>query len=371
MDKESSVISWIKNRILSIIYRLKKRNTEPGVTEEKEQPVNSEPISRSENETETHSPDKKQLIDLKKDLGEGIDAILNKLFEGISGLLEDEYKERLIGLERRIEELKKKGEEELVSHLKAYKGELDEVRNLAKTAKLSSEENIEKIAKITIVESEIEELKRKVREIGLTDVPTDKLKGTTTVPNHIKQALNVEDIENITKIRSIIEKMKQNGKNIPKKEDLETLEKISFSKRMAALISAEAIETFKAPLLDRDMTLKEILERVVSEASRPKELLEEIRKELKPFKIESSYRMGIALLKKKAYEEAKNCFEEIINLDSNLKGAWLNKGVALGGLCEIKEEIKCYGVILNTIDEIYKKARHNKKIAERKMGRTK
>jgi hypothetical protein len=51
MDKKLSVISRIKKGLFSIIYKLQNRNTEPGVTEEKEQPVDSEPISRSENKT--------------------------------------------------------------------------------------------------------------------------------------------------------------------------------------------------------------------------------------------------------------------------------------------------------------------------------
>ena len=73
MNKKLALISRIKNGIMSIISRPKEKNTEPGVTEEKKQPVDSEPISRSENKTETHSPENKELlIDLKKELGESI-----------------------------------------------------------------------------------------------------------------------------------------------------------------------------------------------------------------------------------------------------------------------------------------------------------
>jgi tetratricopeptide (TPR) repeat protein len=402
MNKKSAVISWIKNGIMSIISRLKEKNTEPGVTKEKEQPVDSEPISRSENKTETHSPDKKELIELKTELGESIATILNKLFDGISGLLEKEYKDRLKGLERSIEELKKKEKEKVVSDLKTYKEELEDVRNLAETAKLISEGNIEKIKKIAAEELEIEELKGKIeklREISLTDIPADKSKGTTTVSDYIKQApegaigtisgleeseiekleekiekmiemkLSDISIEKIMKIGSIIEKMKQDGKDIPKDDDLE---KIFFSKRLATLISAEDREPLEPPLPD-SMTAKEVFERIVEEASKPEKLLKEIRKELKllkRFEIESSYQKGISLLKKEAYEDAKECFEEIITMNSNLKGAWLNRGVASGELGNIKEEIACYNIALRK-DKNYKKALHNKKIAERKMKRTK
>jgi tetratricopeptide (TPR) repeat protein len=332
------------------------------------------------------------------ELRESIDTILNKLFDGISGLLEAEYKDRLIGLERSIEDFKKEKEEKVASALKAYKKELDEVRNLAETAKLSSGGNIEKIAKITIQESEIEELKGKVREIRLTDIPTDKSKGTTTVTNYTKQAserdigtisgleeseilelkekigkieeMKLSDIpiEKITKIESIIEKMKQEDKNIPKEEDLEDLEKLFFSERLAALIPAEDSEPLK-PLLPDSMPLKTVIENIVYDVSKLEKRLNNIR-ESKMFIVESSYRRGISLLKKKAYGDAKKCFEEIITMNPNLKGAWLNRGVASGGLGDIKEEIACYTIALRK-DKNYEKALHNKKIAERKIRRTK
>jgi tetratricopeptide (TPR) repeat protein len=402
MNKKSAIISRIKNGIGSIISRLKKRNIEPGVTKEKEQTVDSEPISRSENKTETLAPDKKELNDLKKELGESIATILNKLFDGISGLLEKEYKDRLIGLEKSIEELKKKEKEKVVLDLKTYKEELEDVRNLAETAKSISEGNIEKIAKITMEESEIEVLKGKVSEIRLTDILADKSKGTTTVSDYTKQAsegdigtisgleeseiLELKDkiekieeieeiklsdipIEKIAKIRSIIEKMKQEGKNIPKEEDLEDIEKLFFSERLAALIPAEDREPLKQPLPD-SMPLKKVIEDIVYNVTGFEKRLEGIRKELKQFIIESSYRKGISLLKKEAYEDAKECFDEIITMNPNIKGAWLNRGVASGGLGDIKEEIACYDIALRK-DKKYEKALHNKKIAGRKIKRTK
>ena len=387
MDKESSVISWIKNRILSIIYRLKKRNTELGVTEEKEQPVDSEPISRSENKTETLSPDKKQLIELKKDLRESIDTILNKLFEGISGLLEKEYKDRLIGLERSIEELMKKKEEQVVSDLKAYKEELEEVRTLAETAKSSSEGNIEKIEKMieiklsdisddklkgilkdldyikqapegnigmirSLEESEIEELKdkiEKIEEMKLNDISNDELKGITTILDYLKQVpeKDIKTIDESKKLKEEMRKIKEEGlTGIPiPPEELERFRLIM------SLYSSVPKGDNKVSALDGDNLLLEVLD--------------SLEKRMDKMNIRLFYNEGVMLLKKGAFRNAYVYFNEITDMNTDLKGAWLNRGFALGKLGDIDEEIKSYKKALS-IDEKYEKALHNMKIAERK-----
>jgi tetratricopeptide (TPR) repeat protein len=405
MDKESSLISRIKNRILLIISKLQNRNTEPDITEEKEQPVDREPISRSENKTETHSPEnKKQLIVLKKELRESIDAILNKLFDGISGLLEEEYKDRLIGLERRIEELKKKGEEELVSHLNAYKGELDEVRNLAKTAKLSSEENIEKIAKISMEESEIEELKGKIEKIGetkLPDVLRDESKGTTIVSNYTKQApegvlktiRNLEESEilefenKLEKIRDMklsdISDDKLNGittvldyiKQVPEK-DIKTIDESKKLKEEMRKIKEEGLTGIPIPPeeLERFRLIMSLYSSVPKGDNKVSALdgdnllldvLDSLEKRMDKMNIRLFYNEGVMLLKKGAFRKAYVYFNEITDMNTDLKGAWLNRGFALGKLGDIDEEIKSYKKALS-IDEKYEKAGHNMKIAERK-----
>jgi tetratricopeptide (TPR) repeat protein len=83
-------------------------------------------------------------------------------------------------------------------------------------------------------------------------------------------------------------------------------------------------------------------------------------------KIESLYRKGCDLLNKKAYEGAKNCFDELTRKNPDLKGAWLNLGVALGKLGKIEDEIVCYEMALG-IDETYGKALRNRDIAQKKI----
>jgi tetratricopeptide (TPR) repeat protein len=405
MDKESSVILRIKNKIFSIIYRHKEKNSEPGVTEEKEQPVDSEPSSRSENKTETLSPDKKELIELKTELGGSIDTILNKLFDGISGLLEKEYKDRLEGLEKSIKELKKKGEEELVSHLKAYKGELDEVRNLAKTAKLISEENIGKNAKITIEESEIEESKGKIEKIGetkLPDVLRDESKGTTIVSNYTKQApegvlktiRNLEESE-ILEFKNKLEKirdMKLSDISDDKLNGITTV--LDYIKQAPEIrkMGKSGVEKWEekigtigemglADIPDDKLKRAWLVTSIASllperdkEVPKPKDeslllidVLARLQKRMDEIDAQLLYGEGVKLLKVGAFRSAYECFEEITNLNEDLKGAWLNRGVALGELGEFDEEIKCYNKAKAlSKDKNYGKATHNIKIAEGK-----
>ena len=369
MDKESSVISRIKNGIMSIISRLKEKNTEPDITDEKEQPVDSESISRSETENKAETclnENKELLIDFKKELGESIDSILNKLVYGIRGLLEDEYKDRLEGLERSIEELKKEKEEKIVSDLKAYKEELKDVRNLAETAKSSSEENVEKIAKITIEESEIEELKRKIEKIGekkLPDVLRDESKGTTTVSDYIKQApeevlkpmRNLEESE-ILELKNKLEKIRDMKLSDISDDKLNGITAVLDYKKKASDEDIKAIGEMGSydiseEKLKRLRIIMGIYGRLPGGSNKESKLdkstllsdfLERLQDRVNNMNIRLLHNEGVMLLRKGAFRKADVCFTAITNLDPNLKGAWLNKGFALGKLGNIDEEIRCY-----------------------------
>jgi tetratricopeptide (TPR) repeat protein len=82
--------------------------------------------------------------------------------------------------------------------------------------------------------------------------------------------------------------------------------------------------------------------------------------------IQLLYNEGIKLLKRGDFKSACECFDEIIGMDSSLKGAWLNRGFALGKLDKIDEEIKSYEKA-KELDSKYKKALHNMDIAKRKQ----
>ena len=104
------------------------------------------------------------------------------------------------------------------------------------------------------------------------------------------------------------------------------------------------------------------------------EKIKKIEEELKikrlygrELKIDSLYVKGIDLLKKGAFKSAYRYFDKITEQDLNLKGAWLNKGVALGNLGKFDEEIVCYKIALR-IDKNYEKALDNIKVAKKSLG---
>jgi tetratricopeptide (TPR) repeat protein len=170
------------------------------------------------------------------------------------------------------------------------------------------------------------------------------------------------------------------------------LEKLKFIIEIATLLSEEDTEIIKKPpLLNKNFPLDEFLGVVVAAAAESKESAAESKelateskesatesKELateskesfkKLTKIPLLYHEGVALLKEGGkWTEACKRFDEIVKINPNLKGAWLNKGVALGELNKIDDEIDCYKKAL-AIDRNYKKASRNMRIAEKEKRR--
>ena len=70
------------------------------------------------------------------------------------------------------------------------------------------------------------------------------------------------------------------------------------------------------------------------------------------------------LLKKRDFRGAFVRFDMITKVNPNLKGAWLNRGYALGKLGDVDKEIESYKKVLNK-PEKYERALHNEKIAKR------
>ncbi len=73
------------------------------------------------------------------------------------------------------------------------------------------------------------------------------------------------------------------------------------------------------------------------------------------------------LLKLKDYKAAIECFDGLLDIDSNRKEAWLMKGVAYHGLNNLEGEENCYDKALE-IDETYGKALLNKATLLKEKG---
>ncbi|NQE52071.1 hypothetical protein C5S29_00660, partial [ANME-1 cluster archaeon GoMg3.2] len=78
--------------------------------------------------------------------------------------------------------------------------------------------------------------------------------------------------------------------------------------------------------------------------------------------IKELYNKGVRQLERRKYEDAKESFDKITNINPRIKEAWLNKGIALGMSGQIDKEIECYDKAIG-IDETYQMARDNKEIA--------
>jgi hypothetical protein len=164
MDKESSVISWIKNRILLIFSRFKK-NAADGFGEDKEQLIDRKEKSSEKKEKVLTSISEvlrkwlefdEKMEEFDEMVEKSRNAILkdrkdisNKIIEGISGLedeydkrlkdlkrsIEEDYDKKLIDLKTSIEKLKEKKEEGAVFDFITSKGDSEKIRDIPETAK--------------------------------------------------------------------------------------------------------------------------------------------------------------------------------------------------------------------------------------------
>ncbi len=327
MDKESPVISWIKNRILLIFSRFKK-NAEAGIGEDKEQLIDHEEKSSEKKEEVPTSisevlrkwlefDEKMQNFDEMVEKGRNEilkdrKDISNKIIAGISGLedgydkrlkdlktsIEEDYDKRLIDLKTSIiEELKKKNEEGAVSDFIISKEDLEKIKDLTETVKSKKM---------------LENLRKMIGDMGLFNISDTELR---------KFGL-------IIGAASLLPE-RDNDKSEP---DKRTAQSTDHSHPVTSHSSIDNLE-----------------------------------KRIDEINIQLSYNKGVKLLKEGDFGHAYECFHDITESNPDYEGAWLNKGFALGKLGDVDEEIKSYDKALN-IHPKYEKALHNMKIAERKSG---
>jgi tetratricopeptide (TPR) repeat protein len=371
MDKLLRIISR-HLEIFFIITRLCKRKTDVGIGGENRQSSDPEVNPKSENDMETRlGENKAQLIDLKKELKESIGAFIDKLFDRISGFLEEEYKGDLAGLKdefielksrvKDLESAKEKGRSPVLDFIpyeeeSLFSIDLDvELENDLNSENISANlKNVFKTKKgITLSENAY-----------LAKEGDNRWKITDNERIYIikKEDKTLNIYTGKLNIIEVVNALKSNFEDITKDQ----LEKIKIITGMATLLSADEAEIIKKPpQLDKNLRLDEFLADVFCYASETKERFQDF------IKIPLLYNKGVALLNKGeewAYIEAKKCFEEVVTINPNLRGAWLNRGVALGELGEIVDEIVCYEKALY-LNRNYKKALRNMKIAKKEKKR--
>jgi tetratricopeptide (TPR) repeat protein len=266
---------------------------------------------------------------------------------------EDLEKIRILAeTEKTIEEKDAKAIFDFIS--KFSKEDLEKIANTMEKAGSMQKEGV--IIPVEGLElKKLEEKIKKMREMELIDISEDEFE-------KIKNAL-----EQVGRLRSL------NYNFVPTKEETEKLEQIRIILAVAVQLSKQEL---KEPFITEVPSNKLKFIANVSDSNEGHDktsTINNLEARIKTIEKEQLvtrlYREGIDFINRSAYKEAYECFDQITEINQNLKGAWLNKGVALdrlGGLDKIEKEIECYETAL-WIDEKYDKALRNKEIAGIKL----
>jgi tetratricopeptide (TPR) repeat protein len=168
---------------------------------------------------------------------------------------------------------------------------------------------------------------------------------------------------------------------LPKNEDMPST--VLEEKEMGDLIEkfvkeGDLIEKFVKEgviqdLLERTKEVEELKERIndleqqLTRIQLSEERKQHLLKIVDESIIKALHKKGVLQLKKGLYDDAHNCFHEIIERNPNIKEAWLNLGIALGKLGQVEKEIECYDKAIE-IDEKYALAKSNREDALKNVG---
>jgi tetratricopeptide (TPR) repeat protein len=192
-------------------------------------------------------------------------------------------------------------------------------------------EEVKNLATIPLEKSVIDELKGKIEkivELELSDIPDENML-----------------VEGVA-LKVVINKMKEMGLIDIPEEKLETV-------RLIMNIASLSLDKDYPvdDLDDEDILLIDFLVRLKNK------MKDKVDRDI--MKIPMLYNKGVELLKKGTFKSACECFDKITETNPYLKGAWFNRGFALGKLGDIEGELESYEEALK-IDKKYKKALREK-----------
>lgn len=327
-----------------------------------------------------------QLIKFEGRLKRARNDILNKLLVKISSLIPEGYSQQLIEIEKGIKKLK----DALPSE-----EEIEKSANLAKTARAIPKRDLRAISEIInkISKEDIEKI------TALAEATKGfKRENARAISKFIKK-FSKEELEKIEKIlikikssemKDKLAKLEDSGifkMSADKIEDLKAgievaellpvldeLELTTPDKQLPPLGLDEikkGINSCRAGIIHKlDNRTKGLEELTSHEPKITAKILLKIVDEYKirELQIRELHHKGVELLEKESYKEAHDCFASIIQINSRLKKAWLNKGIALGLGGSLEDEINCYIKALE-IDENYREAWYNRGIALKNLNR--
>ena len=338
-----------------------------------------------------------QLTKLKEWLKRVRDDILSKLVIKISSLIPEGYSQQLIEIEKGMKKLKDAlpSEEEIerIANLAKTTGTIPkkDLREISEFISKISNEDIEKIMTLAETTKDFkkrdtraiskfikkfskEELEKMVKmgEMGLIDISDDELDNVKVVLSRISNALegNLEPFSKMSK----------------KKIE----ESLNRADRLLKIDQKYGYTDDEIERLSEDFTiLKWFLKPGERDIHAPTEKLEKIREEekeaiyrkitlgdreeieeLTKLNIRLLFHTGCELLRRWEFKRAYENFDYITKRNVNLKGAWLNKGIALGNMAKYEKEIECYDKALEiSKNKEYASAWYNKGIALKNLNR--
>ena len=258
-----------------------------------------------------------KLIAFKKWLERVRTAILSKILIKLSNHVIDGYSHQLTSIEERINEFDKL----------PPKDKLEKIVNLAKTVETLPKNHLNKLTNFINTTSN-----KGVEKIAPLAEAVEAFE---------EQGVKVEKIETLVKIAMSID-----VRSLNKLEKIERLEKI-FNLRDYEEDELKNLERnvyiIKWFLNPNEMELRVPVSGSGLDEAKKQEVYEKIgSEEERKLYLSFLFYTGCEFLKKGKFREAYENFHQITKLDNNLRGAWLNRGVALGNMKRYQDEIKCY-----------------------------
>ncbi|MCK4860065.1 MAG: hypothetical protein KAS87_05860, partial [Candidatus Omnitrophica bacterium] len=263
---------------------------------------------------------------------------------------------KILAIGEATKEFKVQDAESISTFIKKFS--TDELEKTAMIASIWGKAILTQEGVIPLDERKIEEIQKKIKDMKeIGDINDDEFEEIENV---------LEQVRRLRSLRSLPYNL------IPTKDDAEKVERIQTILAVAGQLSEEDLKEpskTEVPSNTSEIKVDAIDSKDYVGISTTSKLEDRIKtiEDVQLISIPKLYRTGTNFINKRAFEEAYEWFDLITEISPNLKGAWLNKGVALFGLDKIKEELECYEEAL-WIDEKYDKALRNKEIAERKLN---
>lgn len=339
-------------------------DAENGIDEDRGQLNNPETSREKEEIGATFREALGKLLELEEGINKSRNEIINKILSGIRNL-ESTYEERLTELEEDVKKLKEEGGEGKPAFdfippkgVPLFSIDIDTLLENDLNNKIISEKLRDEFETKNVTLSESATISKEKEDLWLLTSEDeiysvkkeegklkvyDKLKGIITALNYLKGSGVDKRVEKIKQLYEL--------GSIPNLEDEKFNKELLRVRLIMGLVRLLPEKDKKIPRLDGVNT------QLVS-------ALAQSEKDFTDLYVQVMYTVGVTLLKTGDFRNGYEYFKRVTDLNPTIRGAWLNRGVAAGGLGDIDDEIESYKKA--NYDNNYDKASKNLKKAKRK-----